>query len=71
MKKNKSSGSDGLPCQFYQAFWNDIKHFYYYTLQGVFPKKYYDIFTKIIFNYPDIQKRRPSMSKKLKTYQPH
>jgi hypothetical protein len=20
MKKNKSSGSDGLPCQFYQAF---------------------------------------------------
>ena len=38
MKKNKSPGSDGLPCEFYQTFWNNIKHFYYYTLGEIFQK---------------------------------
>jgi len=26
MKKNKSPGNDGLPVEFYQTFWNEIKH---------------------------------------------
>ena len=26
MKKNKSPGIDGLPVEFYQTFWNEIKH---------------------------------------------
>ena len=26
MKKNKTSGSDGLPIEWYQKFWDDISH---------------------------------------------
>ena len=27
MKNNKTPGTDGLPCEFYKFFWNDLKVF--------------------------------------------
>jgi hypothetical protein len=65
MMKDKSPGSDGLSCKFYQTVLNDRKHFLLLHSRRNYFKKYDDIPTKVIFNYPDIKTQRPSISQKL------
>ena len=36
MKKNKSPGLDGIPCEFYQTFWDEIKQHFYCMLKSIF-----------------------------------
>ena len=38
LKNNKSPGYDGIPTEFYNIFWNDIKHYYYESLIQSFEK---------------------------------
>lgn len=38
MKKEKSPGLDGLPCEFYQGFWDVIGPFFYKALNEIFQR---------------------------------
>ena len=39
MKEEKSPGLDGIPCEFYQCFWNIIGPIFYAALKEVFKQK--------------------------------
>ena len=52
MSRNKSPGSDGFCVEYYQRFWNDIKHFF---LQMVMESVQSNVLPKTERRYSDVR----------------
>ena len=39
LKKEKSPGIDGLPSEFYQTFWEELRPFFYKALNEIFKRE--------------------------------